>query len=113
MLLESQRRILQAKLEDILGVKKVYFQPPSNVTMVYPCIVYHYDGEDSLHADDKKYCIIDKYSLTLISKDPVPDTVLNAVGAIPYSIFNRYYSADNLHHWSFSLTMTKTLERNE
>src|ERR1044071_6348794 len=34
---------LQALLEDLLRTSSVYFQPPANVVMVYPCIVYHRD----------------------------------------------------------------------
>ena len=34
---------LQLKLEEILGSRHVYFQPPASIKMTYPAIVYELD----------------------------------------------------------------------
>ena len=36
----------------------VYFQPPTNIKLEYPCIVYKRDFADTEFADDNPYMII-------------------------------------------------------
>ena len=36
----ASRLNLQDKLEEVLGSKQVYFQPPESLKLKYPCIVY-------------------------------------------------------------------------
>lgn len=98
----SHRLELQHELEAILGSKFVYFQPPESIKICYPCIVYSLDGVDTKHADDKPYRITKRYSVTIIDKDPdsiIPDKLL----ALPMCSPPRFYTADNLNHWVFSL----------
>jgi hypothetical protein len=76
---------------------KVYFQPPTNVRLEYPCIVYHRDFADTKFADDKPYNHTKRYMVIVIDRDPdsqIPDKV----AALPMSLFNRFYTADDLNH---------------
>lgn len=57
---------LQAKLEGILGSRNVYFQPASNTSIKYPCIVYKLNTIDSKFADNKRYIKDAKYTITHI-----------------------------------------------
>lgn len=75
----------------------VYFQPPNNITMEYPCIVYKRDGEDAIFAGNRPYNRTHRYQVTIIDRDPdspIPDKVAD----LPMSTFNRFYTADNLNH---------------
>ena len=36
---------LQSKLEEILGSRQVYYQPPETVKMEYPAIVYRQNSD--------------------------------------------------------------------
>ena len=36
----ADRKALQADLEQLIGSRNVYYQPPENVKMNYPAIVY-------------------------------------------------------------------------
>lgn len=91
----GQRLDLHQLLEEI--TPNVYFQPPTNVQMQYPCIVYNRDFADTRFADNAPYAHALRYMITII--DPNPDSELPAkVGALPMSIFNRFYTADNLNH---------------
>jgi len=91
----GQRLDLQALLETI--VDRVYFQPPSNIQLVYPCIIYKRDFADTKFADDIPYANKTRYMVTVIDRDP--DSVIPPkVAALPMTLFNRYYSADELHH---------------
>lgn len=65
----AKRRELQTKLETILGSKNVYFQPPSNIKLKYPCFIYERSTPYTLKADDINYLTRGHYSVTFISTD--------------------------------------------
>jgi hypothetical protein len=96
----APRLDLQALLEDI--TPKVYFQPPTNVKMEYPCIVYERDSGDTKFADDKPYTHTVRYSVTVIDRNP-DSPILGKVAALPMCLFNRFFSADNLNHNVYNL----------
>lgn len=91
----APRLELQSLLESMCD--HVYFQPPNNITMQYPCIVYKRDGEDAKFAGNRPYNRTKRYLVTVIDRDPdspIPDKV----GSLPMCTFNRFYTADNLNH---------------
>jgi|SRR3954453_2295672 hypothetical protein len=80
----------------------VYFQPPTNVRLQYPCIVYHRDFADTKFADDEPYNHTKRYQIMVIDQDPdseIPDKV----AALPMSLFNRFFTADDLNHDVFNV----------
>ena len=80
----------------------VYFQPPTNVHLQYPCIVYHRDFADTKFADDEPYNHTKRYQITVIDQDPdseIPDKVAE----LPMSLFNRFFTADDLNHDVFNV----------
>jgi hypothetical protein len=80
----------------------VYFQPPTNVKLEYPCIVYKRGFADTHFADDNPYSHTKRYMITVI--DPDPDSVIpDKVAALPMSLFNRFYTADDLNHDVFNV----------
>jgi hypothetical protein len=88
---------LQGVLEDLLGSEHVYFQPPPNVTMVYPAIVYNRDYQVTQFADNRPYARKLRYQVTVIDRDPdslVPDKVAE----LPLATFVRHFTADSLNH---------------
>lgn len=96
------RTDLQTLLETTLGSSNVYFQPPANVQMQYPCIVYARDAADSKFADNKHYRYTKRYQVTIIDRDPdslVPDTIAQ----LPLCSFQRFFTKDNLNHDVFNL----------
>lgn len=98
----GQRLELQTLLEDILGTRQVYFQPPANVQMVYPCIVYKRNTVITKFADNSPYRFSKQYEVTIIDRDPdskIPDKV----AALPLSSHNRFFTADNLNHDVFNV----------
>lgn len=97
---DPKRLELQTLLETLAG--KAYFQPPSNVQMQYPCIVYALSSAKTEFADNHPYSRTKRYQLTVIDRDPdtpIPDDV----GQLPLSNFSRSFTADNLHHYVFDL----------
>lgn len=75
----------------------VYFQPPTNVKLEYPCIIYKRDFANTKFADNNPYDHMLRYAITIIDRDP--DSLIPAkVAAMPMSIFNRFFTVDNLNH---------------
>lgn len=98
----TKRLQLQALLESTLGSRNVYFQPPSNIKMKYPCIVYKLSNVKSKYADDKLYKFNKSYTITLI--DPNPDTgLIDKLLELPTCAFEQHYVMDNLNHDVFRL----------
>jgi hypothetical protein len=89
---------LQAKLELILGSRNVYFQPPTNISMQYPCIVYNRDAIFARYADDFIYNHAIKYQVTAIDRNPGGEIALRALVSFPMCSYDRFYVADNLNH---------------
>lgn len=93
---------LQDLLESILGSENVYFQPPANVLMQYPAIVYQRDNADTTFAGNNPYRYVKRYQVTVIDRDPdskIPDKV----AALPMCTHNRFFRANNLNHDVFTL----------
>ena len=97
------RRIeLQGILTTLLGSSHVYFQPPESVKLVYPCIIYRLSNIDVTRADNTMYLGKKRYMITIVSRDP--DYLLyEEILKLPYSYFDRFYTADNLNHWVLEL----------
>lgn len=96
----APRQQLQSILEDIC--ENVYFQPPANVQMVYPAIVYRRDPGDTKFANNTPYDYIQQYEVTLISRDP-DDAIFGNLVALPMTTHARNFVADNLNHDVFSI----------
>ena len=84
------------------GDRHTYYNPPSSVRMRYPAIRYSLNGINTNYANDGAYRTVPSYSVILIDEDP--DTrYLEKILDIPYCRFNRFYRADNLNHWEFTI----------
>lgn len=96
------RRVdLHAILSAIPGVAKAYFQPPPNVQMEYPCIVYTRDNIDTRFADNAPYSTKVRYSVTSI--DPNPDSEIPMeIAKLPLTTYSRGFKVDNLNHDNFT-----------
>lgn len=95
-----RRHSLQTILEAVCP--NVYFQPPANVQMIYPAVVYERIRADTKHADDIPYSRTQQYSLKLITRDP-DDTIFEALAALPMCVHERYYVVENLNHDVFNI----------
>jgi hypothetical protein len=98
----APRLELQALLENILGTRHVYFQPPANVQMQYPCIVYQRDYANTQFADNGPYRYTKRYQVTVIDNNPDSD-IPDKVASLPLCTFDRFFAADNLNHDIFNL----------
>ena len=91
----ARRLQLQQLLESF--VPNVYFQPPTNVKLIYPCIIYKRDFADTKFADDIVYQHKIRYAITVIDQNPDSE-IPSKVASLPMSLFNRFFTVDNLNH---------------
>jgi hypothetical protein len=98
----AQRLELQTLLESVLGSKNVYFQPPSNIGMNFPCIIYKRDDFNINYANNKFYVGKKRYQITVVDKNP-DSLISDAVATLPLCSYDRFYVADNLNHDVFNM----------
>lgn len=92
----DQRLKLHSLLQT-MGAKGVYFQPPENIKMVYPAIVYKRDRARTDFAGNNPYIHTKLYQITIIDSDPdseIPDRV----SKLPMCLFSRNFVVDQLNH---------------
>lgn len=86
----------------ILGNGNVYFQPGENVKMQYPCIRYSLYDVMNGHGDNLPFLQNSAYQVILIDPDPDNDN-WKKLSALPMCSMDRYYTADNLNHYVFTI----------
>jgi hypothetical protein len=96
----AQRLQLQSLLESI--TPNVYFQPPTNVSIKYPCIIYERDGGTTIHSDNRPYRHTKRYQVTVIDRNPDSD-LPDMVEDLSLCRFERFFTSDNLNHHVFNL----------
>lgn len=98
----DSRPNLQTMLENLLGSRNVYFQPPASVVMKYPAIRYSRDDIQNKHANDGVYKQNIAYELVVIDHDPDSE-IVSKVSKLPMCSWVTNYSKDGLHHDVFKL----------
>lgn len=96
--LEARRLAFDAELRALLNTNNTYFEPPDNVRMKYPCVVYSRSGIYDLRADDLRYHNRQRFSAMTINTNPDTNWPQLILDHFPYSRFDRSYNADNLAH---------------
>lgn len=109
MSLANLRLDLHNKLVAALGSNNVYYQPPADISMSYPCVVYHFDDDVMLHANNSPYWKYYTFTATLITKNPVPTEFMAAMDDMDYASFDRHYTTDNLHHFSYKIHLNERI----
>lgn len=98
----SRRGDLSTKLREIMsplnpGAANVYFQPPPDKQLEYPCIVYQLENVRVESADNGPYSIHDRYQVTFIRHEPDSPVIRELLG-LPFSSFSRHYATSGLNH---------------
>lgn len=94
---------IQLLLEELAGEGvTVYFQPPENLKIEYPCIIYKRDLANVQFADNNPYRRNKRYSVTHIDRDPV-SLVPDKIADLPMCTYERFFTAGNLNHDVFNI----------
>lgn len=98
-----ERRLkLHSLLCDAIGSNNVYYQPPEDIRMKYPCIVYTHDKNEVLYADNRNYVKLNRYSVTVIDKDP-DSRIRDKIEELQFCTYDRHFTSDNLNHFNYTL----------
>lgn len=99
----ATRLQLHEELCAILGSRHVYFQPPTNVKLKYPCFIYHRNAADETHADNRRYIAERRYQVTYITPNPDDPIPLDFGNHFEKCRYGSDYTTDNLYHSNFDL----------
>lgn len=99
----ANRLELHEELCKLLGSRNAYFQPPADIRMKYPAIRYKLFDIDKLSANNKAYRLVNGYEVTYIDKNPDSDMPKKILEHFPTCSFDRWYAAENLNHWVFTI----------
>lgn len=83
-------------------ITNVYFQPPTNVQLQYPCIIYERSDLDVTFSGNLPYNRTKRYTVTVIDRDP-DSAYPDQVSALPMCTFDRSFTADDLNHDVFNI----------
>ena len=90
---------LHEELVEVAGSSyRVYYQPPPNVEMIYPCIAYERDRPYLRRADNRAYAFVRQYQITVITRDPDCDLPRRLIEHFPLCREERTFVSDNLYH---------------
>lgn len=95
-------RELQTKFMELLGTNSVYYQPPTSQKLKYDCIVFSKKEIRVKRANDSVYSKDNYYEGIVIARDPDPE-ILDKLIMLPYCNLDRFYIADNLYHYPFTI----------
>ncbi len=98
----ASRLELQSKLEELLGSRHVYYQPPETLKLEYPAIVYSKSKIETVKADNSTYLKHIRYDIIVIDKRP-DNPVIDKIMGLPYCSYDRHYVSENLNHDSLTL----------
>ena len=101
----KSRLEVQTYLEELLGSKNVYYNPPESIKLEYPCIVYHLQDLDSTAADNSPYVRFDRYSITYIYRSESDSDFSRKLAETSGFLHDRNFKMDNLRHDAFTLTV--------
>ena len=102
----NSRFELQSLLEKIPGVANVYFQPPSNIQLRYPCIIYKRSSNNVRYADNRKFFKRRSYEVTVIDRNP-DSPIAEFMESLSYCRFDRVFATDSLYHFVYTLYLDK------
>lgn len=98
---------LRDHLQSIAPIK-VYYQPPEDVRLEYPCGILTFTGIEKLNADNTTYKMHHRWNVLLILRNPDEEFyIVDAIGALPLCRFDRAYTADGLYHYNYVLYWDK------
>lgn len=97
------RHELQTLLSGFLPTgNKAWFQPPENVELTYPTILYNHDANEVVHAGNKPYNVTRRYQVTVIDR-AADSPIKDLVQALPMCSMVRSFSTEGLNHTIFDL----------
>lgn len=99
----ADRMELQKKLCSILGTNNVYFEPPENIKIDYPCFIYELEIPLNVTANNQSYILFTHYNIVYIDSNPDNDMIKKLIQNFKNISAGNPYTVNNLHHYPFDL----------
>lgn len=97
---------LHEVLCDILGSRKVYFQPPESIKISYPSIVYKRNDINPKFANNKQYTTYREYEVTLLDANP-DSPFVKQIEELEYCEYVRNFQTSGINHDVFKIKILK------
>ena len=95
---------LQEMLQELMGENvKVWYQPPENLKLKYPCIIFGISNALIEYADNNPYQIHKRYTVTLMTRTADNHEMLDKLLNLPLCTFDREFINDDIVHDVFTL----------
>lgn len=94
---------IQEKFKFLLGSNNVYYQPPANLKMKYPAIVYSLDGLDVKHFDNTRLINKNCFSVTHIYRNESENLVETMLKNFEYISFDNRSIVDGIYNDHFTI----------
>ena len=104
MLDEEKRIQLGILLKTLLGSENIYFQPPTNTQLRYPCFLYTLNDLPNKKANNNKYIRNLSFIVTYISKTPDLERIQQIHQSEGFE-YQRSYTTEGLNHTVFKITI--------
>lgn len=94
---------IQEKFKFLLGSNNVYYQPPANLKMKYPAIVYSLDGLDVKRFDNTRLINKNCFSVTHIYRNESENLVETMLKNFEYISFDNRSIADGIYNDHYTI----------
>ena len=95
---------LREVLEEVTGLtNRIYYQPPENLKINYPCVVFENSNALTEYADNKPYVATKRYAVTLMSTTADNDQYKDPILMLPMCTFDREFKSDGIVHSVFNI----------
>lgn len=99
----TDRIKLQKVLSSLLSSDHVYYDPPENVKLRYPCFIYSDENPSIRNANNKLYTYMRAYNIIYIDKNPDNDMTQKMFETFQYVRAGSSYVTEGLHHYTFDI----------
>ncbi len=95
---------LQEYLQTTMGTDvKVYYQPPENLKLKYPCVVFELSNALTRYATNNPYLVTKRYTVTLMTKTSDNHDMVDKILMLPMCTFDRQFISDLIVHDVFTI----------
>lgn len=88
----------------VVGIPNIYYEPPEDVKMKYPCVRFQRRRFATQQADNVNYIVHEQFEATLIYKAPDSPLPRRLLMSTPMCSHDRHYTASNLSHDVYIIT---------
>lgn len=100
MSLIDKSQQLQNELEKYC--ENVYYQPPNNLQIKYPCIVYRRKNIGNIHGNNNVYLQNHSFEITVIDYDPDSE-ITESISKLILCRHDRHFKTEGLYHDIFTI----------